>query len=355
MIRRLNALRRLMQADGIDVLLVAGRADIRYISGFSCSRGLCLIMEDRCLLAVDFRYLEQAQCQVENWEIIRAGASSWSGLLADTVSGSMKTVRFEPGGISYLDYREIVAAAGEADISPSDGLIPRLRMIKDESETERIKQAQSIAERAFSSAVQARVAGMTEREIAAEIDCAMLRGGAEAPSFATIVAGGEHSSMPHAVTGRRVTAEADNVLIDWGALAYGYNSDSTRTLFCDRSTTEMAQIYDIVREAQERAIEALKPGRACRDIDALAREFIASKGYGDYFGHGLGHGVGLEVHEGPVLNPASRDVLQAGMVITVEPGIYLPGKGGVRIEDLLLITEKGAENLTGLSKERIIV
>jgi len=236
-----------------------------------------------------------------------------------------------------------------------DNALREIRLHKAPAEVECIRQAQGIAEAAFAYLLGVLKPGLTEREIALELDYAMLRGGAQALSFETIAVAGENGSRPHGVPGDRKLRLGDLLTLDFGAVVGGYHSDMTRTVAVGEPGGEQRRVYEIVLEAQRAALEMLAPGVACKEIDAAARRVIEDAGYGERFRHGTGHGVGLEIHEAPTLSRKSKDVLAPGMVVTVEPGIYLPGKCGVRIEDMALITETGYENLTRAEKELMIV
>ncbi len=344
-----------MTETGIDFLVLAGKEDIFYLSGFYGSRALSLITLDVALLCVDFRYTEQAAKQASGWEIIGSFDELFFRLRDMIFAAGNDKLYFDPVGMGYLDYVKLAEALPGCDLLPSEQMMRRLRAVKDSDEVELIVQAQYLAESSFTDIVNRGLCDRSEKMLAADINCAMIQDGADKPAFDTIVLAGSRSSMPHAEAGENRVGWNDSVLIDWGARRKYYNSDTTRMLFCGRMDARLNKIYDIVLQAQTMALEAAVPGMPCCDLDRIAREFISNNGYGDNFGHGLGHGVGLEIHELPVLNPSSQEVLQPGMVITVEPGIYLPDIGGVRIEDLVLITENGNKNLTGLSKERIIM
>jgi Xaa-Pro aminopeptidase len=354
-VNRLTALRASMTEAGIDFLVLSGKEDILYLSGFYGSRALSLITLDFALLCVDFRYTEQAARQASGWEIIGSSGELFFRLKDMMSAAGTDRLYFDPAGMGYLDYTELAEALPGCELLPSAHMIRKLRAVKDSGEVELIIQAQRLAEASYVDIINRGLCDHSEKRLAADIDCAMIQGGADKPAFDTIVLAGPRSSMPHAIAGENSVGWNDNVLIDWGARRKYYNSDTTRTLFCGKMDTRLNKIYDIVLQAQIMALEAAVPGIPCRDLDRIAREYISNMGYGDNFGHGLGHGVGLEIHELPILNPSSREILQPGMVITIEPGIYLPDTGGVRIEDLVLITENGSKNLTGLSKERIIM
>jgi Xaa-Pro aminopeptidase len=255
-------------------------------------------------------------------------------------------IGFEESAITYAEWRELDEALDGPELIPVENLIAKFRMIKSADEVAAIRKAARIADDAFAHISGMIRPGMTEREIALEIDCFVRRNGAEEVAFETLVAEGERSALPHAKPTDRQIREQEFVVLDFGARVDGYHSDITRTLLFGAPDERRQRVYDIVLEAQRRAIAAIKPGLQGSQVDAVARDYIAEQGYGEYFGHGLGHGLGLEIHDGRILTKKSEIVLRPGMIMTVEPGIYIPGWGGVRIEDDVLVTQRGSEVLT---------
>lgn len=247
--------------------------------------------------------------------------------------------------------RRLAKAIGAARLVETTGVVSGLRRIKDASEIAEIRRAVRIQEAALEATLEGLGPGRREADLAASLEFEMRTRGSSEPAFDVIVAARANGSLPHAIPGRTRTAKGQPLLIDWGATVGGYRSDMTRTFSLGRWSKAMREIYEVTLEAQLSAIEAIGPGVRCAEVDAAARDIIDDAGYGDRFGHGLGHGVGLDIHESPRLARGSEDVLEPGMVVTVEPGIYLPGVGGVRIEDLVVVTERGRRNLSSLPKD----
>jgi len=358
-VKRIEAVSRRMAERGLKNLVVSNIHNVRYLSGFSGSTAMMLIASDKATLVTDFRYKEQAEGEVFGDVEVRIDTREALKAICEMVGEVKGKTGLEAGTLSYSAYDKLRAAAEDAvPVEPgvsSSGLVGDLRMIKDEDEIASLKKAAGIADDVFSDIVKEIRAGMTEVAIAARIDYMLRLKSTEVPAFDTIVASGDHASLPHASPSMRVVRNGDLITMDFGAIWDGYCSDITRTVVVGKASDRVKKIYGIVLEAQMAAIDGIRAGRACSDIDALARDHIEAKGYGDNFGHGLGHGLGLEVHEGPRLSKKSEETLATGMVTTVEPGIYIPGWGGVRIEDDVVVRDGGFENLTGASKELIEV
>ena len=348
--RRLTQLKGTVKRRGLDALVVSNIKNIRYLSGFSGSEGMILLTDEREILITDSRYIEQVKEECKAVELVERKRS-----LINTVSGlarrlKLRVLGFEAESLAYSEYEELSSALGRKKLVPTKGIVERLREIKDEEELGEIRRALKIGETAFRRLKRDLRPGMTEKQSADRLELAMKEEGAAGPAFRTIVASGERSALPHAPLTETRVGRDGMVLIDWGASWQGYNSDLTRVLFLNRISAEARKIYSIVLDAQKRAIDVIKGGVRVRDVDLAARSCIDRKGYGDRFGHGLGHGIGLEVHEGPKINRANRRLLKDGMVIAVEPGIYIPDWGGVRIEDMVLVKEDGCEVLSRVSK-----
>ena len=331
--------------------LIESPVNRRYLTGFASSYGHLLITQGGAVFLTDSRYIEAAQasdtaCPVEE---IKAGR-----LRALCKQHGVRKILLE-GACDLARARQLRAMlpAVHFDLRSKklELLLRNLRVCKSPREIEHIKAAQAIAEQAFEHILGRITPGVSERELALELDYFMLRHGAEALSFETIVAAGENGSRPHAVPGEHKLRRGDLITMDFGAVVNGYHSDMTRTVALGEPDANAREIYETVLAAQEAALAAIKPGVPCKEVDAAAREVIERTGYGEHFRHGTGHGVGLEIHEEPRLSKQSEDVLRPGMVVTVEPGIYLPGQCGVRIEDMAVITETGCENLTKTTKE----
>jgi Xaa-Pro aminopeptidase len=349
----------------IDVLLVATPVNVRYLTGFTGTNGLALIYAEEAAahrFLTDFRYATQSAAQVPDaFEREILAGDMLEGLVEVlTSSGKAKRKRlgFDDASLTVKQHARLEELLGEEwTLVPCAGIVERLRAVKDTGEIDRIRAAARLADEALRETLEAGLVGRTERDVAIELELRMRRLGAEGPSFPSIVAAGAHGALPHAEPRAREIRKDVLVTIDWGALHEGYCSDCTRTYATgERISARAREIYELVLAAQEQALAAVRAGPNGKGVDAVARDLIEKAGEGKHFGHGLGHGVGLEVHEGPRLSHlASEDSLLVGNVVTVEPGVYLPGRLGVRIEDLVVVTEDGQEVLTRLSKELTVV
>lgn len=349
--QRLAALRQKLKLHSLDGLLVQSRVSSLYLSGFPCSNSLILITRKHGIFFTDSRYIVKATAEIKHLEVVQIVQRA-----LDTVARTVKKLRIKRLGfeesISFGEYQALCNAFGSiADLKPAGGLVKDLRLVKSATEIRQIAANQKLNEQLFQEAVESVSASDSETTIRNGILHKMVDAGC-AEAFHSIIAAGNNSALPHAVPGSQRVKKNSFLLFDMGVLHNHYHSDMTRTVAVgERLPARLKEIYQITLEAQQAAINAVAPGKTCSEIDSVARDIISKAGYADYFGHGLGHGVGLEIHEGPTLNPRSKDVLKPGMVITIEPGIYLPGLGGVRIEDLLVVTEKGFRNLTSVAKE----
>ncbi len=337
-------------------ILISSPENRRYLTGFPSSDGYLLVTKNEAVFFIDSRYIEAAQKKItECTEIVLL--TSFSAQLKEYAEKfGIKTVFTESEKLSVSEFnrfREILPCECIAD--KADKAVNSLRRIKNAEEKEKILAAQVIAEKAFDYVLGFIKEGVTEREIALTLDFFMLKNGAEGISFETIAVSGKNSSMPHGVPGDKKIKKGDFITMDFGAVVDGYHSDMTRTVAVGDVSSKQAEIYETVLKAQLCSLESLKAGASCKDADAAARDIIRAAGYGDCFGHGTGHGVGIEIHEAPRLSPKSIQTLQIGDVVTVEPGIYLPGEFGVRIEDMAYITANGCENLTKTPKSLIIL
>jgi Xaa-Pro aminopeptidase/Xaa-Pro dipeptidase len=336
----------------IHALWIAKPENIRYLSGFTAPKDAkLLVTATDAVLYTDARYLVQAN--EESRVPVHIARFDEVYAHAKPLTQGMN-VGFEADAVLYSQFSELLNGL-ETTLRPVTGIVEPLRAVKNADEVQHIRHAAQIADVALEH-VQARIRpGVTEREIALELEFEMRRAGADGPAFEIIVASGERGAMPHGTASDKVIADGELVTVDWGALVHGYHSDCTRTFAVGKVNDELRKIYNVVLEAQRLGVAAVKPGGSCFEADKVARNCITAAGYGEYFGHSLGHGVGLQVHEGPNLSfrspPEQR--LEPGNVVTVEPGIYVPGVGGVRIEDLVLVTEDGAEVLTRLPKARV--
>lgn len=352
---RTARLRSFMDAGNIDGMLLANLLNIRYCCGFSGSEGLLLAHGEGMTLFVDGRYTVQAGQEAADVHIIEA-ADVIGGLLEFLAGGIVSKLGFEASAITHERYLKLSQGLSDGiELVSLSGAVDGMRSRKDAGEIGRLKTAAAIAARALTKTIESIRPGMRERECAALLDWNLVMEGSEKPSFDTIVASGANGALPHARPGSRRMEAGDFIVIDYGAICEGYHSDETCTIALGPVSDEKRRIYETVLSAHDRAIEAVKPGVLCRDIDARARGYIEDAGFGRYFVHGTGHGVGLDVHEAPRLSATSDQRLEEGMVVTVEPGIYIPGVCGVRIEDMVLVTADGSERITGMPKDLMIL
>ncbi len=355
--RRLDRLRQLMAARDIAALWVCQEENRRYLSGFTGDSGQLIITATARYLLTDGRFTEQAGQEAPDFTIVDTGSKPWEQLGATLNAAGVTRLHFEAEHLSYAAYEEFYAQAAKwprsVELVPARGLVEGLRQIKDAYELQLLQQAIDLADTGFNHLLQVVHPGITERDIALELEYFLGRQGSRGPSFTTIIAGGPRAALPHGVADERVLQPGDLVVMDFGAVYGGYHSDLTRTVALAPAAPEWRQLYHIVREAQEQAISTIRAGITGREVDAVAREHIAAAGYGPYFNHSLGHGVGLAVHESPSLSSRSEVELSAGMVATVEPGVYLPGRGGIRIEDVVLVQEGGARVLSHAPRDFI--
>ena len=331
-------------------LLVTGGVNVRYLTGLSSSN-VALLVEPggATTLYTDFRYLEKAAA-VEDVTIERT-ARDVIGALATRLSG--RRVGFEPAHVTFAGYERL--AAGGIELVPTGGLVEASRSVKEPAEIDAIRRAAAISDEMYAALAQEKITGRSERDLAWWIEQAFHDAGADKLAFGSIVASGTNGASPHGEPSDRVIEQGTLVTIDVGCVIDGYCSDCTRTFATGELPTEFAEAYALCLEGQLAGLAAIRPGASGRDVDAASRVAIDAAGLGERYGHGHGHGVGLEVHEAPTLRPESTDVLAAGNIVTAEPGIYLPGVGGVRIEDLVLVTADGGESLTHFTKELVTV
>lgn len=349
MSKRLAALRSLLTEQNLAAVIVAKPENRLYLSGFTGSAGFLLVGLNIAKLITDFRYVEQATRQAPDFTIVRHGADIYETLAAEIKAIGGKRVGFESDFATWDAYRRMAEFGGE--------LVPlhldKLRMVKDEAELGALRRAVRIADDAFTHILPYIRPGISEQDVALEMEYFMRRQGAEKMAFEIIVASGTRSALPHGRASTKTIAAGDFVTMDFGAVYGGYHSDITRTVVVGKATPRQREIYRLVLMAQLAGLAAVAPGRICREVDADARKVIIDAGYGEYFGHGLGHGVGLAIHEEPRLSPVCDVVLAPGMTVTVEPGVYIPDWGGVRIEDTVVVTATGVEVLTASGKELI--
>jgi Xaa-Pro aminopeptidase len=337
----------------LDALVVTNLVNVRYLTGYTGSNGVAVVAPDRRLFLTDFRYMTQAAAEVSGFEVAK-GERDLLGDVAEVLSGR---VGFEDGSLSVRRLERLRSLVGErAELVPAGDLVEELRAVKEPREVEAVGAAATLADEALSAVLERGLAGRTEHDVAVDLEHQMRVLGADAPSFESIVAFGAHGARPHA-SPRKERIPADVlVTIDWGAVVDGYCSDCTRTYATgSRVDGDALEVYELVRSVQQASVEEVRAGRGAKEVDAAGRETIAEAGHGEHYGHGLGHGVGLEVHERPTLSPRSNDTLTAGNVVSVEPGVYVPDRFGVRIEDLVVVTDEGCDVLSSLPKELTVV
>ena len=331
----------------LDRMLVTDLTNVRYLTGFTGTNGVCVCGPGVRLFLTDFRYTERAAAEVEGWEAVTLGGD-WLGGIAERLAGR---VGFEDDHVSVRLLEKLTGKLPDGvEMVAAGGRVEELRRVKDADELAAIKEASKLADEVWRWSVERGLAGRSEREVARAAEARIREHGGD-PSFPVIVAAGPNGALPHAEPGDREIGRGELIVFDMGAKLGGYCSDGTRTYATGDPGEEAVAVYEVVREAQAAALEAIRPGMRGEDVDKVAREVIEAAGHGERFGHGLGHGVGLEVHEGPRLSLRSEDVLAAGEVVTVEPGVYLPGRLGVRIEDLVVVSEDGLRNLSSLPKD----
>lgn len=351
---KLERLRASFDQLHIDGMLITNPYNRRYMTGFTGTAGVALISKSKALFITDFRYIEQATSQCPDFEIVKHTKAIHEEVAHQAKQLGITKLGFEQDVLTYSSYVTYDRAC-EGEFVPVSGVVEKLRLIKTNSEIKILKEAAKIADAAFQHIIGYIRPGLTELEVSNELEFFMRKQGATSSSFDTIVASGYRSALPHGVASDKVIEVGDFVTLDYGAYYNGYVSDITRTVAVGKPSDELKNIYNIVLEAQLRGMAGIKPGMTGKDADALTRNFIEEKGFGANFGHSTGHGIGLEVHEGPALSMKSDIVLEPGMAVTVEPGIYVPGLGGVRIEDDTIITNEGNESLTHSTKELIIL
>jgi Xaa-Pro aminopeptidase len=345
-------LRAALGGAGLDALVVSHLPNVRYLTGYVGSNGVAVIGPGGVRLLTDSRYAVSAREQVDADVEVLVGPGDLTANIVRAVTDLAPggTVGLEAAYVSMTRGQQLTAAIQKADadivVAPEAGHVEGLRMVKDDAEIAAIDEAAGMADRALARVLEAGLVGRSERDVAFALQTELFHEGAEAPSFEIIVAAGPNGAKPHAVPGDRLIEPGELVVIDLGAIANGYCSDMTRTAITGALPPDLVTAYEVCRAAQSAAVAALRPGITCAELDAVARDLITAAGLGDAFGHGLGHGVGLEIHEAPRVARESADVLRPGMVVTIEPGIYLEGRGGVRIEDLAVVTDDGGRVLS---------
>ncbi len=349
---KIEKVRHLLEEKQLDAVVVLSSHNRRYLSGFTGSSAGLIISKERNILVTDFRYIEQATKQAQSFEIVKQKTSLLDMITEVIKELELKTVGFEGNLVTYQDYMHLATGAELIDVT---GEIEKIRMIKEPFEIEHIQKAADIADATFDYILKITKPGVTEMYLNNEMEMKMRALGATSSSFETIVASGIRGALPHGVASNKVIESGEMITFDYGALYEGYISDITRTIAVGEPQEEMVKIYNIVLESQLKALDEIKPGMTGVEADKIARDVIAGYGYGDAFGHSLGHGIGLEVHENPMLSQRSPHTLEENMCVTLEPGIYVPGLGGVRIEDDVLVTKNGLKRFTHSTKDLIIL
>ncbi|MGD7045564.1 M24 family metallopeptidase [Jeotgalibacillus proteolyticus] len=351
---KVEQLRKQMAKHDLDGLMITSSYNRKYISNFTGSAGIAVISQEEAVFITDFRYTEQAADQAKEFTIVQHKGPIHQEVASQVERLGIKRLGFEQDHVVFGTYKQYEEAV-QTQLVPVSGVVEKLRLIKTDSEIKILKEAADIADAAFKHILDFIQPGKTELEVSNELEFFMRNAGAQSSSFDIIVASGERSALPHGVASNKIIQSGELITMDFGALHKGYVSDITRTVAVGEPSDQLKEIYQVTLDAQLLAMEKIRPGLTGKQADAIARDYISSKGYGEYFGHSLGHGIGLEVHEGPGLSSRSDIELLENMVVTVEPGIYIAGLGGVRIEDDTVITKNGNETLTHSTKDLIIL
>jgi Xaa-Pro aminopeptidase len=353
--RRIELLRDRMQQLRLDAFIVSSLPNVRYLTGFSGSSGLCIVWKREALFITDSRYALQSRKEVKFWKRVIAT----NGLFEEGVQRGLfpgcRNVGFESQALTYAQYRTLKKLTSDVSFVSTKDVVESISLVKEKKEMDCIRTAVRISDRVFDDVIHSIKPGVAELEIAAEISYLHKKYGAEKDAFEPIIASGERGSLPHVRASDKRIRNRELVTLDFGCTVRGYNSDITRTVAVGGASVQARNLYNVVLDAQLEAISAAKAGMFARDLDAIARDRITNEGYGKYFVHSLGHGLGLQVHELPRVSSLSKEQLVAGSVITIEPGVYIPQFGGIRIEDDVLLTSGGCEVLTSAPKEFMIV
>jgi Xaa-Pro aminopeptidase len=346
-VTRADRLEALVREDGLDALVVSNLVNVRYLTGYTGTNGVCVVGEGRRVFLTDFRYVTQAAREVDGFDVEQGRQD----LLEDAARHLSGRIGFEDFTMTVRQHERLRGFVPDGvELVPAGRRVERLRAVKDERELESIRAAAALADEVLGGIPERGLAGRSEREVAVELEGEMRRRGSD-PSFPSIVAGGANGALPHAQPGDAPIARDTLVVVDMGCVVDGYCSDCTRTFATGSIADDARAVYELVLETQVASLGEVRPGAACREVDDFARARITAAGHGERFGHGLGHGVGLEVHELPTLSRAGEGKLEAGNVVTVEPGVYVPDRFGVRIEDLVVVGDSGCEVLSGFPKE----
>lgn len=349
---KLKQLQQTLLEKNLDAILITNPINRRYITNFTGTAGVALITQQEAIFITDFRYTEQANEQVKSFTVVEHKQEIEKEIASHLKKLQIGKLAFEKDYVSYGQY-EHYKTLFPVELAPVSGLIEQLRLMKSEKEIAILEQAAKIVDDAFTHIQSYIKPGVKELDIANELEFFMRREGAASSSFDTIVASGPRSALPHGVASNKPIENGELVTMDYGALYNGYCSDITRTVAVGQISDDLKTIYETVLEAQKRAVDQIKPGMTGKEADHIARQYISEQGFGEQFGHSTGHGLGLEIHEEPRLSTKSDTVLKPGMVVTVEPGIYIPNVGGCRIEDDIVMTDFGNKRLTFAPKELI--
>ncbi|MGI6654623.1 MAG: M24 family metallopeptidase [Christensenellales bacterium] len=339
-----------------EAVIIHKPSNMRYLSGYT-GEGMLVLSHGVRAVITDFRYTEQVGQQAPGWTCLEISTGTGHADLVGQVlkEHGLTSARYEDDYVTVKGYETLVQKLSGVALTSLNRAPEALRMVKDEDELAQMEKACALSSQAFDYICGVIKPGMTEQQLKLELEYRMLSLGADSVAFSTIVASGPNGSLPHAVPGSRRVEKGDMITLDFGARVNGYCADMTRTVAVGEPSAKMKEIYAIVLEAQMTCQDALAPGKVCKDIDALARDIIGAAGYGEHFGHGLGHGVGIDIHEEPRLSRVGVELLTPGHVVTVEPGIYLPGIGGVRIENTCVITQSGARSLVDAPRELLVI
>jgi Xaa-Pro aminopeptidase len=354
MMKHLTSLREQFKDHDIDGILITSNHNRRYLTGFTGTAGVAIVSGNDAKFITDFRYVEQAETETEGFEIVQHTTAIHEEVAKQAKEMGLKRIGFEKDHLTYGQY-DTYKKSFEMGFVPVSGLVEKLRLFKTPEELKVIQKAVDIADAAFTHIQSFIRPGVREIDVSNELEFFMRKKGAVSSSFDIIVASGYRSALPHGVASDKVIESGELVTLDFGAYYKGYCSDITRTVAVGEPSDELKKIYNTVLEAQLKGVQGIKPGMTGKEADALTRDYITEQGYGKYFGHSTGHGMGLEVHEGPGLSHKTDQKLEPGMVVTVEPGIYVAGVGGTRIEDDILITEDGNKILSKSTKELLIL
>lgn len=353
--KRITNIQRAVVKNNLDGMLFTNLLNIRYLAGYSGSSGVLWVTPRRAVFLTDFRYKEQSAREVKNARTVIIADSLLDDLVKLPEFINARKIGIEEQAMSYFQYRNLQNKSKGKKLVPVSGMAEKLRQIKTAEEIIKIARAAQIADQAFSRILKFIKPGISEKHIATELDHTLKTLGSSNPSFDSIVGSGPNGALPHAQPGDRKVRKGDFIVLDFGAIYQGYHSDMTRTVCLGHPTEKHLKIYDIVSRAQMAGLKAVKAGIKGKEADLAARKIIDEAGYGKCYGHGLGHGVGLEVHEGPNMGIKSENILPEGSLVTVEPGIYLPGWGGVRIEDLVVVKKNSCRVLSKSTKKLIII